>query len=57
MGLQLTRGKEADEALAKDGVCYEEYMINDYEIDLPIKAGKKKACPINAHSALKSYST
>lgn len=23
--------------LAKSGVCYEEYMINNYEMDLPIK--------------------
>ncbi len=34
--LQLTQA-EVDEALARDGVCYEEYMINDYETDLPIK--------------------
>ncbi len=36
VGLQLTQA-EVDEALARDGVCYEEYMINDYETDLPIK--------------------
>lgn len=36
VGLQLTQD-EVEEALAKDGVCYEEYMINDYETDLPIK--------------------
>ena len=29
--------EEVDKALAEDGVCYEEYMINDYETDLPIK--------------------
>lgn len=39
VGLQLTQ-KEVDEALAKDGVCYEEYMINDYETDLPIKVNE-----------------
>ena len=39
VGLQLTQ-KEVDEALAKDGVCYEEYMINDYETDLPYKVGE-----------------
>ena len=39
VGLQLTQ-KEVDEALAKDGVCYEEYMINDYETDLPIKVSE-----------------
>lgn len=33
VGLQLTQ-KEVDEALAKDGVCYEEWMINDIETDL-----------------------
>ena len=36
VGLQLTQ-TEVDKALEKDGVCYEEYMINDYETDLPIK--------------------
>ena len=36
VGLQLTQA-EVDKALEKDGVCYEEYMINDYETDLPIK--------------------
>lgn len=36
VGLQLTQ-EEVDTALEKDGVCYEEYMINDYETDLPIK--------------------
>src|SRR5574344_2139293 len=39
VGLQLTQ-KEVDEALAKDGVCYEEYMINDYETDLPVYIGE-----------------
>lgn len=39
VGLQLTQ-KEVDEALAKDGICYEEYMINDYETDLPIKVSE-----------------
>ena len=34
--LQLTQ-KEVDESLTKNGVCYEEYMINDYETDIPIK--------------------
>lgn len=33
VGLQLTN-KEVDEALARDGVCYEEYMINDWECEL-----------------------
>jgi len=33
VGLQLTN-EEVDEALAKDGVCYEEYMINDWECKL-----------------------
>ena len=33
VGLQLTQ-KEVDEALARDGVCYEEYMINDWECEL-----------------------
>ena len=33
VGLQLTN-EEVDEALAKDGVCYEEYMINDWECEL-----------------------
>ena len=36
VGLQLIQ-EEVDKALEKDGVCYEEYMINDYETDLPIK--------------------
>jgi antirestriction protein len=36
VGLQLTQ-EEVEKALAEDGVCYEEYMINDYETDLPIK--------------------
>ena len=36
VGLQLTQA-EVDKALEEDGVCYEEYMINDYETDLPIK--------------------
>ena len=36
MELQLTQ-EEVDKALEEDGVCYEEYMINDYETDLPIK--------------------
>lgn len=35
VGLQLTQA-EVDKAL-EEGVCYEEYMINDYETDLPIK--------------------
>ena len=39
VGLQLTQ-KEVDESLAKNGVCYEEYMINDYETDLPIKVSE-----------------
>ena len=39
VGLQLTQ-EEVDKALAKDGVCYEEYMINDYETDLPIKVSE-----------------
>lgn len=39
VGLQLTQ-KEVDESLAKNGICYEEYMINDYETDLPIKVSK-----------------
>ena len=29
--------EEVDKALVETGVCYEEYMINDYETDLPIK--------------------
>ena len=36
VGLQLTQA-EVNKALEEDGVCYEEYMINDYETDLPIK--------------------
>ena len=36
VGLQLTQ-EEVDKALVETGVCYEEYMINDYETDLPIK--------------------
>ena len=36
VGLQLTQ-EEVDKSLAETGVCYEEYMINDYETDLPIK--------------------
>ena len=39
VGLQITQ-KEVDEALTKDGVCYEEYMINDYETDLPVHIGE-----------------
>lgn len=39
VGLQLTQ-KEVDESLAKYGVCYEEYMINDYETDLPINVSE-----------------
>ena len=39
VGLQLTQ-EEVDKALAEDGVCYEEYMINDYETDLPIKVSE-----------------
>lgn len=39
VGLQLTQ-KEVDESLAKNGICYEEYMINDYETDLPIKVSE-----------------
>ena len=30
VGLQLTQ-EEVDKALVETGVCYEEYMINDYE--------------------------
>ena len=37
--LQLTQ-KEVEEALTKDGFCYEEYMINDYETDLPIRVSE-----------------
>lgn len=33
VGLQLTQ-KEVDEALRTNGVCYEEYMIADYETEL-----------------------
>ena len=36
VGLQLTQA-EVDKALEEEGDCYEEYMINDYETDLPIK--------------------
>lgn len=36
VGLQLTQA-EVDKAPEEEGVCYEEYMINDYETDLPIK--------------------
>ena len=36
VGLQLTQ-EEVNKSLAETGVCYEEYMINDYETDLPIK--------------------
>lgn len=36
VGLQITQ-EEVEKALEKNGVCYEEYMINDYETDLPIK--------------------
>ena len=36
VGLQLTQD-EVEKALAENGVCYEEYMINDYETDLPIQ--------------------
>ena len=39
VGLQLTQA-EVEKALAKDGVCYEEYMINDYETDLPIRVSE-----------------
>ena len=39
VGLQLTP-EEVDKALEKDGICYEEYMINDYETDLPIKVSE-----------------
>lgn len=39
VGLQLTQ-EEVEEALKKDGICYEEYMINDYDTDLPIKVGE-----------------
>ena len=39
VGLQLTQ-KEVDVSLAKNGICYEEYMINDYETDLPIKVSE-----------------
>lgn len=39
VGLQLTQA-EVEKALAEDGVCYEEYMINDYETDLPIKVSE-----------------
>ena len=36
VGLQLTQ-EEVEMSLAENGVCYEEYMINDYETDLPIQ--------------------
>ena len=36
VGLQLTQ-EEVEKSLAETGNCYEEYMINDYETDLPIK--------------------
>lgn len=36
VGLQITQ-EEVENSLAKNGVCYEEYMINDYETDLPIR--------------------
>lgn len=36
VGLQLSQA-EVEKALEENGVCYEEYMINDYETDLPIK--------------------
>ena len=36
VGLQLTQ-EEVERSLAENGVCYEEYMINDYETDLPIQ--------------------
>ena len=39
VGLQLTQD-EVEKALAENGVCYEEYMINDYETDLPIKVSE-----------------
>ena len=39
VGLQLTQA-EVEKALAEDGVCYEEYMINDYETDLPIRVSE-----------------
>ena len=39
VGLQLTQ-EEVDKALAENCVCYEEYMINDYETDLPIKVSE-----------------
>lgn len=39
VGLQLTQ-EEVEKALTEDGVCYEEYMINDYETDLPIKVSE-----------------
>lgn len=39
LGLQLTQA-EVEKALTEDGVCYEEYMINDYETDLPIKVSE-----------------
>lgn len=36
VGLQITQ-EEVENSLAKNGLCYEEYMINDYETDLPIR--------------------
>ena len=39
MGIQLAQ-EEVEKALTEDGVCYEEYMINDYETDLPIKVSE-----------------
>ena len=39
VGLQLKQ-EEVEKALTEDGVCYEEYMINDYETDLPIKVSE-----------------
>lgn len=39
VGLQLTQA-EVDKALEEEGVCYEEYMINDYETDLPIEVSE-----------------
>lgn len=42
VGLQLTQ-EEVNKLLAENGVCYEEYMINDYETDLPNKDKIKNA--------------
>ena len=39
VGLQLTQ-EEVEKSLEEDGVCYEEYMINDYETDLPIEVSE-----------------